>query len=52
VIRVATPGCLRFPHVHDDLLTFVAEDDARLAPADGGPAWRLTATSHRRRPGP
>jgi tricorn protease len=34
---------LRFPHVHDDLLTFVAEDDVWLAPADGGRAWRLSA---------
>ena len=41
--RVATPGYLRFPHVRADLLTFVAEDDVWLAPADGGRAWRLTA---------
>jgi len=41
--RVATPGYLRFPHIHDDLLAFVAEDDVWLAPADGGRAWRLTA---------
>ncbi len=34
---------LRFPHVHDDLLTFVAEDDVWLGPADGGRAWRLSA---------
>ena len=40
--RVATPGYLRFPHVHGDLLAFVAEDDVWLAPADGGRAWRLT----------
>ena len=39
---VATPGYLRFPHVHADLLAFVAEDDVWLAPADGGRAWRLT----------
>jgi len=39
---VANPGYLRFPHLHDDLLTFVAEDDVWLAPADGGRAWRLT----------
>ena len=43
MIRVATPGYLRFPHVHDDLLTFVAEDDVWLAPSGGGRAWRLTA---------
>jgi tricorn protease len=40
--RVATPGYLRFPHIHGDLLSFVAEDDVWLAPADGGRAWRLT----------
>jgi tricorn protease len=40
---VATPGYLRFPHLHDDLLAFVAEDDVWLAPADGGRAWRLTS---------
>jgi tricorn protease len=34
---------LRFPHVHDDLLAFVAEDDVWLAAADGGRAWRLSA---------
>ena len=34
---------LRFPHLHDDLLTFVAEDDVWLAPLDGGRAWRLSA---------
>jgi tricorn protease len=40
---VATPGYLRFPHVDDDLLAFVAEDDVWLAPAEGGRAWRLTS---------
>jgi tricorn protease len=34
---------LRFPHVRHDLLTFVAEDDVWLSPADGGRAWRLSA---------
>ncbi|MFJ4340337.1 S41 family peptidase [Streptomyces sp. NPDC088915] len=38
---------LRFPHLHDDLLCFVAEDDLWVAPlpAEGrrpGRAWRLT----------
>ncbi|MER7830035.1 S41 family peptidase [Streptomyces sp. NPDC095602] len=38
---------LRYPHVHDDLLCFAAEDDLWIAPlvADGespGRAWRLT----------
>ncbi|MDH6125215.1 S41 family peptidase [Kitasatospora sp. GP82] len=34
---------LRHPHLHGDLVTFVAEDDVWLAPIDGGRAWRLTA---------
>ncbi|WP_441246171.1 S41 family peptidase [Kitasatospora sp. McL0602] len=34
---------LRHPHVHGDLVTFVAEDDLWLAPVGGGRAWRLTA---------
>ena len=42
-MRVTSPGYLRFPHVHDDLLTFVAEDDVWLAPVEGGRAWRLTS---------
>ena len=34
---------LRLPHLKDDLLCFVAEDDLWLAPLDGpGRAWRLT----------
>ena len=34
---------LRLPHLKDDLLCFVAEDDLWLAPLDGGGrAWRLT----------
>ncbi|HEY1665837.1 MAG TPA: S41 family peptidase [Trebonia sp.] len=40
---MATPGYLRFPHIHGDLLAFVAEDDVWLAPADGGRGWRLTS---------
>ncbi|GAB4083821.1 S41 family peptidase [Myceligenerans cantabricum] len=34
---------LRYPHIHDDLVTFVADDDVWLAPLDGGRAWRLTS---------
>ncbi|MFB7663842.1 PDZ domain-containing protein [Kitasatospora sp. NPDC056138] len=34
---------LRHPHLHGDLVTFVAEDDIWLAPIVGGRAWRLTA---------
>lgn len=33
---------LRYPHLHDDLLTFVGADDVWLAPTTGGRAWRLT----------
>ncbi len=36
-------GYLRYPHIQGDLLTFVADDDVWLAPADGGRAWRLSA---------
>ncbi|MFC8447804.1 PDZ domain-containing protein [Kitasatospora sp. NPDC057223] len=34
---------LRHPHLHGELITFVAENDVWLAPIDGGRAWRLTA---------
>ncbi|WP_156761565.1 S41 family peptidase [Microbacterium karelineae] len=34
---------LRYPHIHDELLTFVADDDVWLAPAEGGRAWHLTS---------
>ncbi|MFF7988279.1 S41 family peptidase [Kitasatospora xanthocidica] len=34
---------LRHPHLHGDLVAFVAENDLWLAPLDGGRAWRLTA---------
>ncbi|MHA6759857.1 S41 family peptidase [Streptacidiphilus sp. PAMC 29251] len=34
---------LRFPHIHADLVTFVAEDDVWLAPLAGGRAWRVSA---------
>ena len=36
-------GYARYPHLHRDLLTFVADDDVWLAPAAGGRAWRLSA---------
>ncbi|MFF4651941.1 PDZ domain-containing protein [Streptomyces sp. NPDC001380] len=40
----AHPGTyLRHPHLHGDLVTFVAEDDVWIAPLDGGRAWRLSA---------
>ena len=40
---VTSAGYLRFPHIHGDLITFVAEDDVWLAPAAGGRAWRVSA---------
>ncbi len=40
---MTSAGYLRFPHVRDDIVAFVAEDDVWLAPADGGRAWRVTA---------
>jgi tricorn protease len=40
---VTSAGYIRFPHVHGDVVAFVAEDDVWLAPAAGGRAWRFTA---------
>ncbi len=40
---VTSRGYLRYPHVHGELLVFVAEDDLWLAPAEGGRAWRLSS---------
>src|SRR5580692_7202238 len=40
---VTSAGYLRFPHIHGDLVAFVADDDVWLAPASGGRAWRVTA---------
>ncbi|HLS44811.1 MAG TPA: PDZ domain-containing protein [Ornithinicoccus sp.] len=40
-----TPAYLRYPHLHGDLVTFVAADDVWLAPVSGGRAWRLTVDS-------
>ncbi|HXP55961.1 MAG TPA: PDZ domain-containing protein, partial [Streptosporangiaceae bacterium] len=40
---MTSAGYLRYPHLHEDLLTFVADDDVWLAPAGGGQAWRLSA---------
>jgi tricorn protease len=40
---VTSAGYLRFPHIHGDLVAFVADDDVWLAAAAGGRAWRLTA---------
>jgi tricorn protease len=43
---VPSAGYLRFPHLHDDLLAFVAEEDVWLAPVAGGRAWRVSADHH------
>jgi tricorn protease len=40
---VASAGYLRYPHVHAELVVFVAEDDVWLAEIGGGRAWRLSA---------
>jgi tricorn protease len=45
MMHVTSRGYLRYPHIHGDLITFVAEDDVWLAPADGGRAWRLSSDS-------
>lgn len=34
---------LRYPHINDDLITFVADDDVWLVGSSGGRAWRLTS---------
>src|SRR5262249_12247314 len=40
---VTSPGYLRYPHIANDLVGFVAADDVWLAPPTGGRAWRFTA---------
>ena len=39
---MTSAGYLRYPHIHGDLLAFVAGDDVWLAPSGGGRAWPLT----------
>ncbi|TQL51478.1 tricorn protease [Ornithinicoccus hortensis] len=39
----STTHYLRYPHIHQDQVTFVAADDIWLAPTTGGRAWRLTS---------
>jgi tricorn protease len=43
ITGVTSAGYLRYPHVHGDLLAFVAGDEVWLAPVSGGRAWQLTA---------
>ncbi len=40
---MTSAGYLRFPHIHGDLIVFIADDDVWLAPAEGGRAWRISA---------
>ena len=42
---VTSAGYLRYPHIHGDLLAFVAGEEIWLAPVNGGRAWQLTADS-------
>ena len=39
---VTSPGYLRFPHITNEIVVFVAADDVWLAPLAGGRAWRFT----------
>ncbi len=39
---VKSPGYLRYPHIANDFVVFVAADDVWLAPLTGGRAWRFT----------
>ncbi|GAA5230338.1 S41 family peptidase [Arthrobacter cryoconiti] len=34
---------LRYPHLYQDTLTFVAQDDVWVAPLSGGRAWRVSS---------
>ena len=43
VAAVNDDAYLRHPHLHGELVTFVAEDDVWLAPLGGGRAWRVSA---------
>jgi tricorn protease len=39
---VTSRGYLRFPHITNDIVVFIAADDVWLAPVAGGRAWRFT----------
>jgi tricorn protease len=45
--RVTSAGYLRYPHVHGELIVFVAEDDIWLSDIGGGRAGRLSADTAR-----
>ncbi|GAB3249830.1 S41 family peptidase [Arthrobacter pigmenti] len=40
---MSSSSYFRYPHLHADSVTFVAEDDVWVAPLDGGRAWRISA---------
>ncbi len=40
---MASQGYIRFPHIHQDRIVFVSEDDLWLVASEGGRAERLTA---------
>ncbi len=42
-VAVTSGGYLRFPHLHGDVLTLVADDDVWLVPVSGGRAWRVSS---------
>jgi len=42
-VAAVNDAYLRYPHLHGELVTFVAEDDVWLAPLGGGRAWRVSA---------
>ena len=42
-LTMTSSSYFRFPHLHGDLVTFVAEDDVWIAPLDGGRAWRVSS---------
>jgi tricorn protease len=42
-VPVTESRYFRYPNLHGDQLTFIADDDVWLAPVGGGRAWRLSA---------
>ncbi|WP_035769288.1 S41 family peptidase [Arthrobacter castelli] len=40
---MSSSSYFRYPHLHGELVTFVAEDDVWAAPLSGGRAWRISA---------
>ena len=43
IVTMTSSSYFRFPHLHGDLVTFVAEDDVWIAPLGGGRAWRVSS---------